>query len=143
MKPMSYLEMLEKCKEHFILLSRLAKAGPNVVKQNGKKISRLNAIALEADVANLEIIKFINECDEWQPIETAPLDKTPILAFCADGQIASVEYWNLKALLQVNQGFKAGDEYWSYTSEDICCEPILWQPLNDETIKKIKDLQNV
>jgi hypothetical protein len=56
----------------------------------------------------------------WQPIETAPKDGPPILAY-GEGQIAVCEwsscgYWSL-----VHVGMYAADGYWA--------EPTHWMPL--------------
>ena len=68
----------------------------------------------------------------WEDIKTAPMNGTPILAECRDGEttyIASVAYWALpmlQATTPYRDNWKAGDEYWSRTEDDFCCEPIRW-----------------
>lgn len=65
----------------------------------------------------------------WKPIETAPIDGTPIVAECVDGEnryIASVVFWTLEMLLKHGPDFKKGDEYWSVTHDDFACEPVRW-----------------
>lgn len=68
---------------------------------------------------------------EWQPIETAPHDGTPILAECNDGgtkYLASVAFWNADMLAAAcGSGCPHEyEDYWSHTESDFCCEPIRW-----------------
>lgn len=68
----------------------------------------------------------------WEDIASAPRNGTPILAECAtEGgtYLASVVFWTLpmlRATTPYRENWKAGDEYWSRTEDDFCCEPVRW-----------------
>ncbi len=50
---------------------------------------------------------------QWQPIETAPRDGTPLLVW--DGDVPIIAYWHRAA--------------WRYSPKGYTCHPTHWMPL--------------
>lgn len=60
---------------------------------------------------------------EWQPIEIAPKDGTPILAACIECRIARIIEWDRSCLWLSEPGWV---DVWNNDSD---IEPIVWMPL--------------
>ncbi|KXF89771.1 hypothetical protein [Phaeobacter inhibens] len=65
---------------------------------------------------------------QWEDISTAPHNGKPVLVETNEGYLVSAVFWTLDMLREAAPlaDFKAGDEYWSHSDQDICCEPIKW-----------------
>ena len=62
---------------------------------------------------------------EWQPIETAPKDGTPVLLW----PFAPQDFWAGYAPQEVCLGFNALDEGWFNPEQRCAFEPTHWMPL--------------
>ena len=65
---------------------------------------------------------------DWQPIETAPKDGTPILGWAPDSELANPVHYAVIWWFQWTElggWVREGDEY------DIAADPTHWMPLPD------------
>ena len=69
-------------------LWRLGRKVPLNVYEGDRPVAQFHA---EADAAL--VVKAVNGYREWQPIETAPKDRRPILLYCLDRNRTEIGLW--------------------------------------------------
>lgn len=106
----SLIEELVKALEGLLKHAGIADAAPEDVDWEDRQAERIARAALSRARAA--------QSEEWQPIETAPKDGTPILGTDEDGEQYVIEWWPKGAR---QDGF--------YECGDLLRAPTHWRPL--------------